>query len=262
MDTIIYKLQDRGYWVIYHWFYLILAGLRHLEKDNTKINVYMPWYTDCKYNTESLKYFEDKFNFIFKLDQIKSHKLIDFDGEPLITPDSIAPEGYKYIRNKLLKNKNYKIIPNMYVYITRKGSENLESNNGKLTTCANRGIHHSVINEDSTRDILAKYGVSVIRLEDLSLEEKIKLFCEAEIIISPVGGGLTLTALCNPTQKVIELASPNAGLHHYEVICKVFNVPYIRFSDVDYTDSSYNISININKFENCLNTVLKKTTNA
>jgi hypothetical protein len=238
MDTV-YVLEDRCFRAIYHWFFLILAGLRHLENSSTKVNICMPWFVDYRYNTESLEYFKDKFNFFFDLKSVGPLQKIPFHGEPLLQADTVSGDAYRYIRNLLLKGKSYTMIPKKYVYITRKGSEKIESNNGR--------VHHAVVNESELRSLLSKYGFEVIQLEDFNLEEKIKIFREAEVIVSPFGGGLTFTALCEPTQKVIELVSPHMPLNmrHYEVICKVFNIPYTRFMDVETIDTDYNILVNI-----------------
>lgn len=251
MKNIIYRLENRAYNYIYHWFFLILAGLRHLENDNEKVNVYMPWCNIqyCNYVEESIEYFKEHFNFIFEIksSDIQSYEWIDFHGEKLLQADTIDIEGYKYIRNKLLKDKLYIIQPKKYVYITRRGAENLENNNNM--------VHHAVVNEDKFRNILQKYGFEVIQLEHFNLEEKIRIFRESEIIVAPFGGGLTFTVLCEPTQKVIELVSPFMAndMQHYKVICNTLNIPYIRFTEVE-TLNNYNIVIDLDKFEECIQT--------
>ena len=236
---IVYVLEDRFFKAIYHWFFLILAALRSIEKKEEKVDVYLPWYKDYGYHGESLVYFQDKFNFLFEPHQVENSIKISFHGEPLLQADTVSADAYRYIRNVLLKDKSYTMIPKKYIYITRKGSEKIESNNGI--------IHHAVVNESELRSLLSKYGFEVIQLEDFNLEEKIKIFREAEVIVSPFGGGLTFTALCEPTQKVIELVSPHMPLNmrHYEVICKVFNIPYTRFIDVQTIDTHYNILVNL-----------------
>jgi len=65
---------------------------------------------------------------------------------------------------------------------------------------------------------LERCGFEHVQLEDLSIFEKIKLFMEAEVIMSFDDGGLTFTLFCECKTKIIEilkngtLGVPN---HHY-----------------------------------------------
>ena len=57
METV-YELESCGSDFIYHWFYLVLAGLRKLEAPGRKVKVVMPWYKDHGFHNDSLKYFD------------------------------------------------------------------------------------------------------------------------------------------------------------------------------------------------------------
>lgn len=244
----VYNISNRGCQFIYHWLFYILAGLRHIEHSGKKVNVLMPWYKDAGFHDDSLKYFEDSFNFLTEMPH-GTFEVVQFEGEPLLDKDRIAKDGYLYIRNRLLCGKRYCIDPMRRVYITRKGSEHLNTNKGVL--------HHSVINEEEMMNLLTFYKFEIVKLEDLSLEQKIELFCNANVIMSPFGGGLTFTAFMNPGQTVIELVKPGMdhNMQHYKVICNAFGISYRRFTDVNYVDEHANIHIQLDNLQKLLSTI-------
>jgi hypothetical protein len=246
----VYELENRGYQFIYHWFFLTLAGLRHLEKPGCKVKVYMPWYKDLGYHNDSLPYFSDKFEFLCTSNNRPKCPVEFFHGESLIGHDRIATDGYLYVREALLRNKTYEVEKGKRVYITRTGSASLESNRGNL--------HHAVLNEADLVELLTAHGFTVVHLEELNLEQKIALFRTAEVIVAPFGGGLTFTALCEPWQNVIELVSPRLSihLHHYRIICEELGVPYTRFEAVYTADDNLNIHVDIDKLRGTLASIL------
>ena len=245
----VYCLENRGFIWIWHWFFLILSGLRFLEKDDKKVKIYMPWFKDYGFHNDSLKYFDDKFDFQFETPR-EGVSIQYFHGEPLVTRDRIAKDGYLYIRNKLLRGKSYTVVPGKRVYITRRGSEQLVSHNGVAK--------RQVLNESELCNLLSVLNIEVVRLELLNVEEKIRLFRESEIILAPIGSGLTLVALMEPTQKVIEFMSPSqpSDMKHCKVICEELSIPYYSFSNVNFVDSNDNLNLKLDDLNNLLSTIL------
>jgi capsular polysaccharide biosynthesis protein len=68
-----------------------------------------------------------------------------------------------------------------------------------------------VTNEDEVHAALARYGFEVIFAEDLSVEDQVRMYQEAEIVISPVGSS-TLNAIFAPTDlKLLILSQQNVA---------------------------------------------------
>ena len=72
------------------------------------------------------------------------------------------------------------------------------------------------------------------------MEDKIKLFNSAELIISTNSSALTCLLWCNKDVQVIEIL--NKIVHcgqgnHYKLICDTLGFKYTRFSDIN--DDSY-----------------------
>ena len=246
METV-YELDNRGFEFIYHWFYYILAGLRTLEVPGKRVKVVMPWFKDHGFHNDSFKYFEDSFEF---LTSAPACRVIRHSGEPLLDKDRIAKDGYLYVRQRLLKGKSFSVDPKKRVYITRKGAERLVMNKGI--------VHHSVINEAEMYNLLTFYGFEVVQLENLSLDEKIELFCTAKIIMGPFGGGLTFSGLMSPEQTLIELVTPRMdhNMRHYKVICELFGIKYVRFMDVNYVAEHGNIHLKLDNLARLLQSLV------
>lgn len=67
----------------------------------------------------------------------------------------------------------------------------------------------TVINENELLPLLERFGFRTLYLEELSLQEQINEFSQAEAIVAPHGSGLANLVFCPPGACVIELFSPN-----------------------------------------------------
>ena len=83
-----------------------------------------------------------------------------------------------------------------------------------------------IINEDEIIELLTKFGFQSVRLESMSVTEQASLLANAQIIISPHGGGLTNLVFCQPGTKVIEIFSPNYIYSCYWLISNLVGLEY------------------------------------
>ena len=58
-------------------------------------------------------------------------------------------------------------------------------------------------NQDSVEKIFAEHGYEIIFPEEMSLQEKLKIFSEAEFIAGPYGAGFTNVLFANKNAKII-----------------------------------------------------------
>ena len=87
------------------------------------------------------------------------------------------------------------------IYVSRRTWKREKSNNiGTDYTYQRR-----CMNEDQLVDMLKNYGFVEVFCEDLTMEEKIGLFRNAEFVIGPIGGGLANVLFCRPDTKVISI---------------------------------------------------------
>ena len=82
-----------------------------------------------------------------------------------------------------------------------------------------------------------------------SIEDKVRIFSEAEIIVSPNSGGLTFALCANRKTKIVEINTPNPHQYNKQFIeiCFGLNIKHIHYQSikVDYLD---NMTINIEDF--------------
>ncbi|MDY6938608.1 MAG: tetratricopeptide repeat protein [Cyanobacteriota bacterium] len=80
--------------------------------------------------------------------------------------------------------------------------------------------YRRLFNEAEVVDFLQGLGFVSIRLEDHSLDEQVRLFSQAKVILSPHGSGLTNIIFCQPGTQVIELVSPHYTRHYFSAISR------------------------------------------
>lgn len=252
-----YILENRGYGWIYHWIVYILGGLRHIS-DEEKVRIFLdvdfPTINGKNYHLESLKLISDKY--IFKAPSI-DEPVKNFHGEPLIRPDHVHPDTYLFLRTLFLTRvSGISPIHSTRIYLTRK-------NCGTLNP-ANKGTNvRSVLNETDLYPLLHKHGFEILQFEDFSFEEKVNIFKNASIVISPNSGGLTFSLFADKENTHIVEILPSVIEHHdhYKNICSGVGVRYTRFSSLTTVGESpglgrvWNMIVNVPEFSTFLETL-------
>lgn len=148
----------------------------------------------------------------------------------------------EFLRNEYLKYITVDLQSPKHIYISRKDS--------KL---------RKVINEDQLEIILARYGFQTIVNSKLSLLEKVKLFHNADVIISASGAGLTSVLFSKEGSTLVELFSEGYvdtayydvaiqnGMKYFPLICKNKN-PSKNAEQGQLED----LFVNISEIENIL----------
>ena len=89
---------------------------------------------------------------------------------------------------------------------------------------ANNG--RNVLNESEVMDLLAPLGFEMIYSEDLSFQEQVSHFSQAEVVIAPHGAGLSNLVFCNENTKVLEFFSPNYVNACYYALANMVDLEY------------------------------------
>ena len=158
-------------------------------------------------------------------------------------------KDYRYLPSELyikIRN-NYKYLLedtidiNKKIYISRKYNSNVK-------THKNISARH-IINEDEFYEkVLKSNGFQFICMEDINILEQIKLFTNAKCRITPHGSSLTYSLFANKESKIIEIMPKVNDKNFFSDICKVIEIPYMLYSDVNIIDNYLNMEININHF--------------
>jgi capsular polysaccharide biosynthesis protein len=223
MNTI-YILENRGIPWITHWFLYIIAGLKDLytiQEKPIKIHIQGVLYNKLhSYQQETLELIKDHFEYI---DDPSPYTQILHHGTPLLKSD-LTPEPYYIFLKQLLDEAlpyDYTKEPTRLIYISRNGGEQ----------------RRQIINEKEMYSFLEGKGFEYIQLETLSLKEKIMLFREAKLIISPNGAGLVMAHWAHPKTQLIEIHDPRtSGEDHHYNTTRILGIPFVRYTNVHSVD--------------------------
>jgi len=109
-------------------------------------------------------------------------------------------ELYKSLKNKIIINKE---MPKL-VYISRR----TWINNDKSNIGTDYTSRRKMMNEDLLVEELTKLGFTEVFAENLTIEDKINLFYNPEIIIGSIGGGMANLLFSNKSTKSIVVVTP------------------------------------------------------
>ncbi len=277
MRRVIFLIENRGDKWIFHWYLYMLSGLRHInlntsrngyncnwgrsnppiiEERNTEYynaqNIIKPYNISFRninifetFQKESLDLIGEYFK-VINYEDITEDDIIIFNyGEHILNNQyHIDTEGYQFLRNIFLKKVNVTNSKhnNKKYYISRNKSHELLGNSGIK--------RRQINNEYHLMGLLKKYNIEKISLEDYTTEEKIEIFHNSSLIISPNSGALTFTLFSGNKLKIVELNVHNPGQidFQYKNQCEFFKIPYYKFV-TDKIDGDDNMNVNIEQFD-------------
>lgn len=278
MKQTIFYLEGRGSQILYHFFVLMLGGLYYIENkqynvqgtndsvlmDDTSKHVHEPT-TEIKYpikihmkdilpyHREAFEIIKDKFELVEDLSKYDDYEIVSVYGETLFKNNYCdhPNEIFGFLRNLFLeKMPKFEMIKGKRIYITRKNSE--------LATYHDGILKRFMENEIEIMEKLKPYGFEYIQLEKLSVFEKIKLFMEAEIILSCYTGALAMLLFSNKETKLIETLRDIDALKFsaYESMCKYLDIKFYRYSNINVIDQYLNYTLEFCPFEEFLQSII------
>jgi len=228
----VYFLADRGNFVFFHWFTYVIAGLydfSHLPKP-------IKFHTNITqaFQRETLELLKPDYEFVENID---GYNVIHHEGAVIIDRCNVAPPYYHFVRNQILVKNNleYKGTPFRRIYISRSRAHLLSHHGGDKK--------RHMIDEHIIIDKLKSIGFESIYLEDYNLFEKIKLFQESSVIISPNGGALTVCYFANKNSTIIHIEPTDIPDTQYSTICKTLSIPMISYGDIRCIDADGNTNM-------------------
>jgi len=263
---VIFHIENRGSDYLFHWYTYMLAGLRYL---NTNISQRGPggggsieqnkeFFVEqvCKpfnicfsniknfldYQHESLSLISEDYNVIPYNEITPDDVIINNYGEFILNSEyHIAKEGYLFLRNLFFKKYiNDKKYLNKKYYISRNRSHMLDGNSGIK--------RRQVVNDEDVINVLKSYNFEIINLEDYNTIEKIKIFNQSNIIISPNSAALTFSIFSSYNTNIIELnvKNPHQIDRQYMDQCSALSIPYYKCF-TEKVDNMDNMFVNINE---------------
>ncbi len=107
-------------------------------------------------------------------------------------------------------------------------------------------------NEDAVESLVVEFGFQIIRPEELSFADQVRLFSQAAVVCAPHGAGFANLVFAPPGTRVLELFHPQHQAANYEAVSRIGNLehhrlvgeaPYEPGRDLDEHLGPYTISL-------------------
>ncbi|NJS09771.1 MAG: glycosyltransferase family 61 protein [Microcoleus sp. CSU_2_2] len=127
-----------------------------------------------------------------------------------------SPYDIKLLRSKFCLQENVK--PYRKIYLSRKG-------------------RRQVKNEAQVREVLKEFDFEILEDIDRTVEEQIRLFAEAAVVVGPHGAAFTNLLWCQPGTKVMEFFYGGYTPPFFYYICQLLGLEYsCMFDDSDASE--------------------------
>lgn len=236
----------------------VFTSIIHLNYSNN----FYHWNIDCLprlFNIKQIPSTED-INLIIHKDQPNYQKEVlslFLKQDPRLKPVYISKKEKwhieKYWLPSFLTNNQSGFMPKEnieYVKDTVISGFNIEpaTNKRKIYISRSQTKRRKLLNESEIEEFLSQKGVEIIYAEKLSFKDQVRIFSEAELIISPHGAGLS-NIIYSSDAMIIEIHPANFVQTHYCMLSSACNHNYNCFI-ANNLDSNKNFTIEINEFKN------------
>lgn len=234
-----------------HWMMDIIPKIciAELHKDlNSYDAIYLPNFNKS-FQIDSLKYFNLDFTKFINGSNIRhifadkfiipEHPYWEINKYQMETVANVDKEIVEVIRSKFLKN----IKPNKFkkLFIDRSDSN---------------FFHNQIENYDEVWDFLKKKNFLKLKLSNLSFEDQIKYFYNAEVIVGGHGAGLCNILFCNKGTLLVELANTINKCNMFRNISTINSMSHFKIeSSKEPPKNRMNpdIYVDMNKLKSFLN---------
>jgi hypothetical protein len=235
---------DHNYHNWVRWFLPQLRTLRYYEKKKGTKPKILVQNNPPSYMLDSLEYFGVNLNRCEEWDRTS------VCAKNLIVPNLRVQNSFRYDISiedcNWLKNKGGKKLEESSL-LEEAGSDRIYVSRQLAET-------RSVENFIEVSQILEKYGFKSYNLEQLSFQQQVQLFSQANCIVGPHGAGLVNMVFAPEDSSVIELMPDKRVNAHFYLLAKTNNHDY-NIVMTEYNDDE-NIMVNVSKLDSILSEAL------
>jgi capsular polysaccharide biosynthesis protein len=161
---------------------------------------------------------------------IPKSKIIAANQHPYISADLLIPVSYACTDGGPAK---------WAVDFVRSSFSRFQNPTKRLYISRDKAPMRRIMNEDEVFPLLERHGFERVYCEDLSFQEQVELFGQAEVILSAHGAGLTNMVFAPPKTQIIELYSPRSTCICYWSLANTLGFPYSYFRSIDDPSTYY-----------------------
>ena len=204
-----------------HWFTDVIPRICIYEKKFKLKDIdkfYVPSYK-YRYQIDSLKILGINKNKIISSEKVKHLKAdcIFATSHPCYyLPTKVKKWSIEYLNKKFKNKSNYKNYKK--IFIDRDQLKIIDKNN--LEKFKNYRV---LLNEEEIKNHLTSKGYKIIKPENFSFKEQIKIFSSAKYIIGLYGAAMMMLAFCRKKTNVLEI-KPIQGGNEFKNISRLRNL--------------------------------------
>ncbi|MEL4896073.1 glycosyltransferase family 61 protein [Crocosphaera sp. Alani8] len=159
-------------------------------------------------------------------------KMLPENIKPMIVDPNKLYSLERVIFPSMMTSQKIGYLPPLYVdYLMSKVAPLRKRNKkNRIFISRSKSRNRRILNENELMSLLEDYGFKKYYLEELSIEEEIELFYDAEAVISPHGAGLA-NLIFSSNIKVLELFPKPEISFYYYFLCKSVNHDYHYWSN-------------------------------
>lgn len=236
----------KGAWVIddkshnfFHWMTDVMSRVQMINKYKNEYPILIPErYKSYDFIKESIKLFD--LNVLY-FDENKRYIIQD----ALLTTHA-APAG----------NYNKKIINQFIEYALKKIRPYSNKNSPKKIYLSRQNQLRRVLNnEEEFNNLITKYDYKIVFPEEMNLKDQIKMFFQADSVISLHGAALTNIMFMKPNSKILEIRLFSDDVRNaFFSLASEREIDYFYFlADAKSSDLVSDLEIDLEKFEKLIN---------
>ena len=206
-----------------HWFTDIIPRIK-IFSTKFKLNKIDKYYIPSikhKFQIESLKYFGIKQDQLISSEKFKhiQGKCIYATSHPChFLPTKVKKWSIDFLNKKFSK----KFFKNKYkkIFIDRDQFKLIDLNN--LEKYKDLRV---LINENEIKNYLKSEGFDIIKPEEYSFEDQVKIFSSTKFVIGLYGAAMMMISFCKKNTRVLEI-KPKLGGNEFKNISKLINLKH------------------------------------
>ena len=130
-------------------------------------------------------------------------------------------------------------------YFLKESDKNDEGPPRRLYISRASTKHRRLTNENEITEYLTTLGFTIVEPQNYSLDEQVKLFADAEVILMPLGSAMANIMYCKPGTKIIEFFNPRCVQTCSLSVCSQRDLDYYYLLAEDTGSSEHEISSDI-----------------
>nr|WP_280521186.1 glycosyltransferase family 61 protein [Paenibacillus mangrovi] len=207
----------------FHWLYDVLGRLHLLQLSGIKVDKYVInrrsriwWDID---DLNGPRPFQEESLRMLGIDSkqiIETHEEFNLKAGQVVVMSHTERRGYpkwasEFLRKVFLFDRGLDVNGqgSEYIYISRLKAK-----------------RRRILNETDVIDLLTAHGFKIYSLEEMSMDEQIRLFNNAKVVVSPHGAGMSNITFCKPGTSIVEIFTPNWIKDCYYRISNHCNLDY------------------------------------